>query len=286
MSRSCVCSRGKASAPTSRRAASWSSRLRADVPGARIVFHGNNKSDDELRAAAAARSARRARLARGGRTCPRRPASRRCSSGSRRGSKPTRTAAIRTAHAESKFGLDPADAVAAVAAGIDAGLDVAGLHVHIGSQLTGSAQSLQAVTRLAEVAQRCHAELGWTPRLFDLGGGLGVRTRSPNPCPSRKHSRASCSLSCASAGRGRNPCRCCSNRAARSSAPRASRSIESAASSAAAASPMPPWTAACPTIRARSSTARATKRCSRIAPTRRRRARSGSRASTASPATC
>ena len=26
-----------------------------------------------------------------------------------------------------------------------------------------------------ELALRCKAELGWRPRLFDLGGGLGVR---------------------------------------------------------------------------------------------------------------
>ncbi|MGB8003853.1 MAG: diaminopimelate decarboxylase [Gaiellaceae bacterium] len=148
--------------------------LRADVPGARIVFHGNNKSDDELRAAAAAgalvvldslEEVARARAAGVAQVLVRVTP----------GIEADTHQAIRTAHAESKFGLDPADAVAAVAAGIDAGLDVAGLHVHIGSQLTGSAQSLQAVTRLAEVAQRCHAELEWTPRLFDLGGGLGVR---------------------------------------------------------------------------------------------------------------
>ena len=217
---------------------------------------------------------------------PARPASRRCSSGSRRGSKPTHISAIRTAHAESKFGLDPADAVTAVAAGLDAGLDVAGLHVHIGSQLTGSAQSLQAVdsprrgsralprrARVDTPARRPWRRPRRAPHARRIGARAGsVREGAPDAA----------ARALAAAAR----CRCCSNRAARSSAPRASRSIESAASSAAAASPMPPWTAACPTIRARSSTARATRRCSRIAPARRRRARSGSRASTASPATC
>lgn len=43
--------------------------------------------------------------------------------------------AIKTAHHGSKFALPPDDAVAAVRAARDLGLDVAGLHVHIGSQL-------------------------------------------------------------------------------------------------------------------------------------------------------
>jgi diaminopimelate decarboxylase len=148
--------------------------LRAEVPGERIVFHGNNKSDEELRGAAAAgalvvldslEEVERARTAGAAQVLVRVTP----------GIEADTHRAIRTAHAESKFGLDPADAVTAVAAGLAAGLDVAGLHVHIGSQLTGSAQSLQAVHRLAEVAEHCRSELGWAPRLFDLGGGLGVR---------------------------------------------------------------------------------------------------------------
>ncbi len=148
--------------------------LRANLPGERIVFHGNNKSDDELRAAAAAGASvvldaleevERARTAGVAQVLVRVTP----------GIEADTHRSIRTAHAESKFGLDPADAVTAVAAGLAAGLDVAGLHVHIGSQLTGSAQSLQAVERLAALATRCRSELGWTPRRLDLGGGLGVR---------------------------------------------------------------------------------------------------------------
>jgi diaminopimelate decarboxylase len=83
--------------------------------------------------------------------------------------------AVQTAHAESKFGLVAGDALAAVRDALASGLDVAGLHVHIGSQLTRSAESLLAVERLANVAAHCREELGWTPRVFDLGGGLAVR---------------------------------------------------------------------------------------------------------------
>jgi diaminopimelate decarboxylase len=148
--------------------------LRAGVPGERIVFHGNNKSDEELGAAAAVGAlvvldaldeVSRAKAA-GVETVLIRvtPAI-----------EAETHRAIQTAHAESKFGLVADDAVTAVRDARTAGLDVAGLHVHIGSQLTRSAESLLAVERLVDVAVHCRAELAWLPRVFDLGGGLAVR---------------------------------------------------------------------------------------------------------------
>jgi diaminopimelate decarboxylase len=144
---------------------------RAGLSGERLVFHGNNKSDDELRAADAAgalvvldalEEVERAR-ATGVRTVLIRLTP---------GIEAETHHAIRTAHAESKFGLSPDDAVAAVAAARAAGLEVVGLHVHIGSQLLRADESVLAVERLVEVARRCR---DWTPRVFNLGGGLGVR---------------------------------------------------------------------------------------------------------------
>ena len=148
--------------------------LRAGVPADRLVFHGNNKSDEELQRAAragalivldaleeverAAAAGARAVLVR---VTP--------------GVEAETHRSIRTAHAGSKFGLSPEDSVIAVHLAGSAGLDVAGLHVHVGSQLARVDQSLLAVDRLVDVARRCRAELGWTPRLFDLGGGAGVR---------------------------------------------------------------------------------------------------------------
>ena len=145
--------------------------LRAGVPGDRLIFHGNNKSDGELAAAVAAgaqvvldslEEIERAREA-GVRTVLIRLTP---------GIDAETHEAIRTAHAESKFGLAPDEAVRAVGEAREAGLDVAGLHVHIGSQLTRADESVLAVERLVDVARRCE---GWTPRLFNIGGGLGVR---------------------------------------------------------------------------------------------------------------
>jgi diaminopimelate decarboxylase len=144
---------------------------RAGVPAERLVFHGNNKSDAELRGAAEAgalvvldalEEVERASRA-GVRTVLVRLTP---------GIEAETHRAIRTAHAESKFGLPPDDAVRAVAVARAAGLDVAGLHVHIGSQLTRADESIAAIDRLVDVAVRCS---GWKPRVFNIGGGLGVR---------------------------------------------------------------------------------------------------------------
>jgi diaminopimelate decarboxylase len=158
--------------------------LRAGIPGDRIVFHGNNKSDEELRAAAAAGAlvvldaldeATRAQAA-GVETVLVRLTP---------GIEAETHRAIQTAHAESKFGLIADDTIGAVRDARSRGLDVAGLHVHIGSQLTRSAESLLAVERLVDVALRCRAELDWTPRVFDLGGGLAVRHSLTDPAVPR-----------------------------------------------------------------------------------------------------
>jgi len=148
--------------------------LRAGVPGDRLVFHGNNKSDGELDAAArvgalvvldALEEIGRAQAAGATRVLVRLTP----------GIEAETHHAIRTAHAESKFGLGANDAVAAVGDATAAGLDVLGLHVHIGSQLVRTSESLLAVERLVDVAEPCRDELGWTPRVFNLGGGLGIR---------------------------------------------------------------------------------------------------------------
>ncbi len=148
--------------------------LRAEVPGDRLVFHGNNKSDEELRAAAEAgalvvldalEEIDRAKDAGAARVLVRLTP----------GIEADTHHAIRTAHVESKFGLVANDAVTAVGDAVAVGLDVLGLHVHIGSQLTRSSESLLAVERLVDVAEQCREELDWTPAVLNLGGGLGVR---------------------------------------------------------------------------------------------------------------
>jgi len=79
--------------------------------------------------------------------------------------------AVKTAHHGSKFGLPPDDAIEALRR-----LPAAeGLHVHVGSQLQHFGASLMTVDWVAGFAARARAELGWLPKIVDLGGGLGVR---------------------------------------------------------------------------------------------------------------
>jgi len=146
----------------------------AGIPGDRILFHGNNKSDDELRFAADA-----------GATvvldAPDEPA-RAAAAGVRRafvrltpGVEAVTHQSIQTAHDESKFGLAPDAALAAIAEAQALGIDVAGVHFHVGSQLARVEESLVAVDRLLAFCERARAELGWRPAALDIGGGLGIR---------------------------------------------------------------------------------------------------------------
>ncbi len=154
----------------------------AEVPGERLVVHGNNKADVELAAAALLRALvvldaedeiERAAAAGVERVLVRVTP----------GIDVDTHEAIRTAHHGSKFGLPPVAALGAIAAARDAGLDVRGIHVHLGSQLTGTDSALEAVDWAAGFAAECRRELGWTPAVLDLGGGLGIRYVAADRAP-------------------------------------------------------------------------------------------------------
>jgi diaminopimelate decarboxylase len=146
----------------------------AGIPGDRTLFHGNNKSDEELRAAAAA-----------GATvvldAPDEPA-RAAAAGVQRvfvrltpAVEAVTHESIRTAHASSKFGLGPDAALSVIREARDLRLDVAGIHFHLGSQLAQVDESVVAVERLLVFCERAWTELEWAPRIIDVGGGLGIR---------------------------------------------------------------------------------------------------------------
>jgi diaminopimelate decarboxylase len=89
--------------------------------------------------------------------------------------------AIRTGHRGSKFGLDADEALVAIESAREAGLEVEGLHVHVGSQLANGRAHLEAVSQLGQFAARCRDELDWTPALVDVGGGFGIRHVEDEP---------------------------------------------------------------------------------------------------------
>jgi diaminopimelate decarboxylase len=148
--------------------------LRAGVPPERLVVHGNNKTEDELRAAAVAGAGLVVLDALD-------EVERAADAGVRRvlvrvtsGVEADTHEAIRTAHHGSKFGLPEDAALEAIARARAAGLEVAGLHVHVGSQLLDMQAARLSIEWLAAFAAGARAELGWTPEVLDLGGGLGV----------------------------------------------------------------------------------------------------------------
>ncbi len=91
--------------------------------------------------------------------------------------------AIRTGHHGSKFGLPPTQARRVVAEALDLGLDVLGVHVHVGSQLADFDAQAETIVRLAGFVASCRDELGWTAQVADLGGGFGIRHHPADEVP-------------------------------------------------------------------------------------------------------
>ena len=96
---------------------------------------------------------------------------------------PRTHAKIATGKAENKFGIPISRAaeVYARAARLP-GLEVVGIDVHIGSQLTDLEPFELAYGRVAELARRLRAE-GHDIRRLDLGGGLGIPYERANSAP-------------------------------------------------------------------------------------------------------
>ena len=149
--------------------------LLAGLPGERLVVHGNNKSDEELR------GSRRGRRALRGRRCPRRGRAR------RRGRS---SAHPRAGHAGGRgrhASFDPDGArgveVRPAAGGRpggarrarEAGLETAGVHVHIGSQLMDTRAGLPRWNGSPASRFAAATSSGGRPGVVDLGGGLGIQ---------------------------------------------------------------------------------------------------------------
>jgi diaminopimelate decarboxylase len=160
--------------------------MAAGVAGERVIMHGNNKSDGDIQAALAAEAGLivvdhaaeldqiEALAAATGRT---QAVLIRVTPGIAADTHPK----IATAHAASKFGLAPADAVAALhrAAGLEH-VHPAGLHVHLGSQIRDVDAYVELAAWLAEFIDR-HG-LGHLPTL-DLGGGLAIAYTDDDAAP-------------------------------------------------------------------------------------------------------
>ncbi len=91
---------------------------------------------------------------------------------------PATHAAVQTGQPDSKFGFGLADgqATGALAACLAAGhLEPVGVHAHIGSQIFDLSSYRRAIEILMGTLAQWRAELAFDCRLFNLGGGLGIR---------------------------------------------------------------------------------------------------------------
>jgi len=156
--------------------------LQADFPAERIIFHGNNKSDDELRMAIDAGVGRivadsaeelhrvdalARELGTTGRVLLRVTP----------GVEAHTHEYIQTGQEDSKFGMSVEGGVALDAARQAKGLgsvELVGYHCHIGSNITGVEAFLKTVEIMAEFAAQVRNETGIVPTELNLGGGLGI----------------------------------------------------------------------------------------------------------------
>lgn len=79
-----------------------------------------------------------------------------------------------TGQEDSKFGMEPSEAVQAVRICRQHGLAVTGLHFHLGSQFRDPGPVGLALDTVLDLAADLHATEGWLPHDLCPGGGLGV----------------------------------------------------------------------------------------------------------------
>lgn len=166
--------------------------IKAGFPADRILYHGNNKSRDELEMAfehgvgrvvvdnfqelrTLASMAREKKASRSIliRVAP--------------GVDPHTHRLIRTGQEDTKFGFNikSGDALAAIKEALEAApaLELRGIHCHIGSQLLDAQTHLQAVDVMVGFIREIADQTGWTAQELDVGGGLGIRYVESNEPP-------------------------------------------------------------------------------------------------------
>jgi diaminopimelate decarboxylase len=156
--------------------------VRAGFPGERIQLHGNNKSVAELSAAIDAGVGRvvvdsLTEIERLSALCVERGVTQDVLVRTTVGVEAHTHEFIATAHEDQKFGFslaggDALDAVRRVLAA--PGLELVGLHSHIGSQIFDSGGFEVAAHRVVGLLAQVRDELGVELRELNLGGGLGI----------------------------------------------------------------------------------------------------------------
>ena len=161
--------------------------LSAGIPGERIAFHGNNKSDGELRLAVSsavwlvnvdnpAELERLDPIARAAGVVQ--PVLLRVIPGVGAGAHE----AIRTGATGTKFGMPLSVVPRAVRRAMDLpNVHPAGIHAHIGSQVLEPDPYLAAVDVVLDLLERLKRDTGFEADVVDVGGGFGVSYTDERP---------------------------------------------------------------------------------------------------------
>jgi diaminopimelate decarboxylase len=158
--------------------------IKANFPAERILYHGNNKSHEELAMAFEYKVGRvvvdnfqelRALIT----LARERKEPRDILIRVAPGVDPHTHRLIRTGQEDTKFGFNikSGDAIAAITEALEAApsINLRGIHCHIGSQLLVADTHVQAVDVMVRFLREITDRTGWTAEELDLGGGLGIR---------------------------------------------------------------------------------------------------------------
>ncbi|HPT84976.1 MAG TPA: diaminopimelate decarboxylase [Bacillota bacterium] len=91
---------------------------------------------------------------------------------------------IITGSVDSKFGvaIETGQAINFVREALEKkSIELCGLHCHIGSQIFEPDPFIEAASIMVEFAKSCKKEFGWEPEILNLGGGFGVRYIEDHP---------------------------------------------------------------------------------------------------------
>ncbi len=97
---------------------------------------------------------------------------------------------ISTGKHESKFGISIKGAGAVYAeASRMRGIEIRGVQMHIGSQITKTAPFALAIRKMRPLVERVRALAPDSLRAFDIGGGLGIRYRNEQPPTAEQYAK-------------------------------------------------------------------------------------------------
>jgi diaminopimelate decarboxylase len=184
----------------------------AGFPADRIIFHGNNKSPDELDRALSAGVGRIAldsfeEIARLAHAADRQGIRQRVLIRVTPGVEAHTHEYVATGQEDQKFGFSLASGAAEEAihrVSLQPSLDLVGLHAHIGSQIFDTQGFALAVHRLVGLAAQAIRDHGVDIRELDVGGGLGIAYTDedlPLPVPDlAERLRTTAAKECAASG--------------------------------------------------------------------------------------